>query len=239
MKTIRAYIFATTLFLALAGTSIWAQSTDVLIGTPEQNVLFTNIDNPLLVQANGVVGNNLVVTCKDAKTFQRQGVWYIHPQKSDSAEWITVKIFRKTAQGKNVSVGDKSFRVKNNPEQLACIETPNHIYRTGDRVPVTELTDSTTRIVPKYHDYMDYPESELKMDRFSVVCRQKHMRCTNDTLSCAARSAIIEALAESDEVKIIIHTPCIGKRTEKSFTQRVLPNSTFTIYNNRRKGASK
>ena len=233
MKTMRKYIFAAVLLLVMAGTTIWAHGAGVLIGSPEQNVLYADIDNPLVVQANGSAGNSLVVTCKEAKVFQRQGVWYIHPQKNDSVEWISVKVFHKTADGKKVPAGNKLFRVKDHPEQLACILTPNHVYRTGDRVPVAELTDSATRIAPKYQDYMDYPESDLELEQFMVVCQQKNMRCVNDTLSGVVKSVITEALEGNDELTIIIQAPRIGKRTGNAIIQRTLKNSTFTVINNR------
>ena len=233
MRVIEKYIIATILLLVMAAETVWAQGTGVLIGVPEQNVIYSGVDNPLLVGAIGTVGNEWVVTCREADVFERQGVWYIHPTENDSIEWVTVTIYRKGAKGKNVFMGDKPFRVMSHPEQLACIVTPSHVYRTGDSVPVAVIQDSTTRVAPRYHEYMDYSESDLLMEQFTVVCRQKYLRCANDTLSTVAKAAIAETLTESDAVEIVIQAPRIGKRGDKSTTLRTLQSSNFTIVRSR------
>lgn len=227
------YLLAIAVLFLLAGTGVQAQSTDILIGNPEQNVLYADLDNPLLAHVSDIADNSLILKCDEAKVFQRKGIWYVHPQKNDSTDWLSIKIFRKTSNGQNMFVAKKLFRVMKDPEQLACIVTPEHVYRTGDRVPVTELTDANTRIVPKYPDYIDYPETDLEMEQFTVMCQQKLMRCTNDTLSTAVKAVLSEALNQKNEVSLIIQSPRIGMRTEKSVTQRVLQISTFTIVNNR------
>lgn len=234
MKTSRKYLPAIALFLALAATGVQAQGTDVCIGSPEQNVLYAGLDNPLILQASGIAHDNLLPTCDGARVFERNGVWYVHPQKNDSTDWITVNIFRKKADGQNVFVADKLFRVMKNPEQLACIVTPARVYRPGERVPVSELTDENTRIEPKYPEYIDYRESDLAIEQFTLMCQQKLILCTNDTLSVSARSMILESLAERDETVIVIEHPRIGKRTDKSVTKRMLQRSTFTIVDNRK-----
>ena len=229
MGTKIIHVIAVTMLLAMAETDVCAQSVNVLIGNPEQNVIYADVDNPLLVQVPEIAYDKLTVTCQEAKIFQQNEVWYVHPRAKDSIDWVSVNVYRQQAKGKNVLVGNKQFRVRNVPQQLACIVTPTHVYRTGDKVPVAELIDSTTRIVPKHHEYVDYPEPDLVMEKFVVVCQRKVMRCTDDTLSSEAKVAIMESLTEREDVDIVLQLPRIGKRTNHSVIQRVLQSSTFTI----------
>lgn len=230
MQHLHKHILTVTLLLVCATLAARAQSTNVFIGSPEQNVLYADLDNPIILQAPGIDQTSLVPQCKSVTVFQRDGIYYVRPQKENAPDWIELIIQQKRKNNSNTTIGTKRFRVlKDKPKQLACIVTPNRIYRNGDRVPVADLTDDNTRIVPKYHECMDYEATDLSMESFTILCNRKSMICHDDTLSAAVKVAVTEALNENSEVSFRIHSPRLGKQTEHNRTIHVLQNSDFVI----------
>ncbi len=205
-----------------------AQSTNVLTGNAEQNVLFAGIKNPVIVQVPGMRDGDIQLRSNDACVEKENGTWYITPKKN-TKEWINVEVLYPN-NGKLVQAGSKQFYVQNDrPKQVACIVTPVRTYRSDDRIPLTELLDDSTRVQVLFDEWVDYPEYDMVLSRFTVRCRTTNIRCAGETFSAVLKDSIQAAFNRGAEELPIHITPTLEKKSEHSHSTKILKNSTFII----------
>jgi hypothetical protein len=113
MKTI-------TLFLLLAlssGLLAQTQTPVAVVAATKMNVLYKGLDNPVAIAVSGVAQENVVVTITGGTIVKQseQGEYIIRP--AADAKEVKVMVAAKI-DGKVISVGQSSFRVKNVPNPL-------------------------------------------------------------------------------------------------------------------------
>lgn len=170
---------ALLLFLA-----VHAHSSKVLIGNPEQNVLFAGIENPILVQLPGVSDGDLKLTCEEATITKRNGRWYVIPSKDNFKNEIDIKVLRKTEAG-YVLAGTKRFRVSFvAPEKNICFVKDDKC-KSGW---LSDLLAPSTRLQVSYDEWMDLEPPTIVS--FDIFLKGKVFPCTGDTLSEKSKIAI-------------------------------------------------
>ena len=204
------------------------QSTNALTGNAEQNILFAGIKNPVIVQVPGVRDSDIQLRCSDACVVKENGTWYITPEKN-AKEWINVEVLS-PKDGKLAQTGSKQFYVQSDsPKQLACIVTSIRTYRSDDRISLTELLDASTRVQVLFDEWIDYPESDMVLSKFTVRYQTTNIRCDGATLSAVVKDSIQAAFDRGAEELPIQIIPTIEKKTEHSHSTKILNNSTFII----------
>ncbi|MDR0799761.1 MAG: gliding motility protein GldM [Dysgonamonadaceae bacterium] len=88
------------------------------------NVLYAGIDNDISIAAPGMVSQNVTATINNGSlTRKSNDIWVAKPSKIGEDAVITV--VAKTADGRSLEMGKKSFRVRKLPDPMAYLSVPD------------------------------------------------------------------------------------------------------------------
>lgn len=222
----KSFCIIVVTFLVCSNLSIIAQNANIFVGNAVQNVLFADVENPLIVQVSGVSDTNLKVTCNDAPISQRNGTWYITPSLQNEKNWIDVKVLRKSGD-KFVPVETIRFRVRRMPDPIVCVITPSKTYTTGN-IPMNEFLNDANR-VGLYYERVDLIPPEI--ESFDVYCSRTSIMCQKDTISPAIKNIVRKAFDEGeDKLTLIIQNVKVSYHTGDSVSIKALrENKIYTI----------
>lgn len=224
----KRYIAGFVAVISCLALSSQTPGTAVLTGNVEQNILFAGIKNPVIVQLPGVRDSDIRLRSNDAYVLNENGTWYVSP-KDNGKDRIEIEVLRKNGST-YVPVGGKLFYVqRDSPKQMAYIVTQTRTYHSGERIPLTELLDDSTRVQVLFDEWIDYPESDLELSKFTVRYQLTKMHCTGDTLPHAFKDSIQAVFDRGVKQLPIQISPMLGKKTSHSSESKVLKNSIFFI----------